>query len=141
MKRRERERDALANNSLHTSNAIARFSSTFLRFGNIVDWHAGVCFTLEVNEYFIHQLSGLPVQNLAPATPIENLMLNTNNLLHANTTFTQYTTNTISTCNTNNTTTRESVQQVTEADWLTRARDSRCAEALKTQLPSVCRAF
>jgi hypothetical protein len=24
-------------------------------------WHAGVCLTLEVTEYFIHQLSGLPV--------------------------------------------------------------------------------
>jgi hypothetical protein len=33
-------------------------------------------------------------------------------------------------------TTRASVQQVTEADWLTRGRDSRCAEASKTQPPS-----
>jgi hypothetical protein len=30
-----------------------------LRFGIVQDWHAGVCFTLEVTEYFIHQLSGL----------------------------------------------------------------------------------
>jgi hypothetical protein len=34
---------ALANNSLHTSSAyIARFSSMFLHFGNIVDWRASL---------------------------------------------------------------------------------------------------
>jgi hypothetical protein len=71
---RRAERDAncdvaVASNSLHTSIAyIARFSSTLLRFGSVVNWLAGVCFTLEVSEYFIHQLSGLPVSNLAPAT-------------------------------------------------------------------------
>jgi hypothetical protein len=35
----------------------------------------------------------------------------------------------------NGTATRASVRQVTEADWLTKARD-RCAEASKTQSPS-----
>jgi hypothetical protein len=33
----------------------------FLRSGNVLDWRAGVFFRLEVNEYFIHQLCGLPV--------------------------------------------------------------------------------
>jgi hypothetical protein len=64
------------------------------------------------------------------------LILNTNNLLHVNTTFTQYTTNTIFKRNTNNTTTRASVQEVTEADWLTRSRGSKREEAFKTQPPS-----
>jgi hypothetical protein len=51
---------ALANNSLHTSNAyIACFSSMFLHFGNIEDWHASVCFMLEVTENFISQLPKL----------------------------------------------------------------------------------
>jgi hypothetical protein len=62
-------------------------------------------------------------------TSVVYLMLNTNNFLHVNTIFTQYTTNTIFICDTINITTRANVQQVTEADWLTRARD-------KTQSPS-----
>jgi hypothetical protein len=42
---------------LHTFNAcITWFSSTFLCFGNIVDWHASVCSMLEVTEYFIREL-------------------------------------------------------------------------------------
>lgn len=55
------------------------------------------------------------------------LMLNTNNLLHVNA---------ISTFNRNNSNARASVQQVTEAEWLTRPRDSRCAEESKTEPPS-----
>jgi hypothetical protein len=44
---------ALADNSSHTSNAyIAHFSSAFLRFDSVVDWHAGICFALEVNVYY-----------------------------------------------------------------------------------------
>jgi hypothetical protein len=58
---------ALANNSLHTSTAYtASFSSTFL-----VLWQrrpTGVCFTLEITEYFTQKLSGLPTQNTVPAT-------------------------------------------------------------------------
>jgi hypothetical protein len=50
-KERNTNCDVPANNSLHTSNAyIARLSSTFLCFGNIMDWHADVCFMLEVTE-------------------------------------------------------------------------------------------
>jgi hypothetical protein len=45
----------------------ARSSRTIFRFGNAMDWHACACFTLEVSEYFIHQLSGQPVWKLAPA--------------------------------------------------------------------------
>jgi hypothetical protein len=56
-------------------------------------------------------------------TPLAYLMLNTNNLLHANTTCTQCTTNTIFTCNTNNTSTRASANQVIGADWLMRTWD------------------
>jgi hypothetical protein len=51
-------------------------------------------------------------------------MLNTNNLLH----------------NTSSTTTRASVHQVSGADWFTRARDSRCAEASKFIRHRSCRA-
>jgi hypothetical protein len=61
--------------------------------------------------------------------------MNTNNLLHVNTIFKQGSIHTIFARNTNNITTRVRVQQVTEADWLSRARDSRCAEASKTQPP------
>jgi hypothetical protein len=124
---------AFANNSLHTSNAYTtRFT------GNIMDWHVGVGFRLEVTEYFTRQVSGLPVQ-LTPAllcfnTPIVYLMVNTNNSLHIKTKITQYTRSAIFTCN--NITTRASVQRVTEANWLTKARDSRCAEASKIQPPS-----
>jgi hypothetical protein len=58
MVRKERERNtncdaAIANNSLRTSNAyITLISSMFLHFGNIVDWHANICFKLEVTESF-----------------------------------------------------------------------------------------
>jgi hypothetical protein len=58
--RRERNTNcdfALADYSLYTSSAnIARFDNTLLRFGSVVDWHAGVSITPEVTEYFTHQL-------------------------------------------------------------------------------------
>jgi hypothetical protein len=51
---RTQRRFTFADNCLHTCNAnIARFSDTIWRFG--------ICFALKVTEYFIHQLSGLPV--------------------------------------------------------------------------------
>jgi hypothetical protein len=129
---------ALANNSLRTSGAYtARFSSTLLRCevacrrllhasSNWILYTPALwCACVDAGACDVH----LPRFN----TPTVNPMLNTNNLLHVNTTSTQYTTNTIFTCNTNNTTTRASLQQVTEADRITRARDTRCVEASKTQ--------
>jgi hypothetical protein len=99
-----------------------------LSFGNVVDWHAGVCFTLEVTEYFILYTPALWPACVKPGAChvhlpcfyalIENLMLDTNNLLHVNKILTQYTIHIIFTCNTNNTTTQARVQ-VAEADWLT----------------------
>jgi hypothetical protein len=68
--RAERERNTnrgvvFANNSLRTSVAcIARFSSTSMRFGNIVDWYDGVCFSFEVTEYFIHQLLSITQEKI-----------------------------------------------------------------------------
>jgi hypothetical protein len=67
------------------------------------------------------------------------LTLYTDNLLRTNTILTQYTKNTTVTRHTNNITTLSSVRQATEADWLTRARDSTCAEASKTRPPSFVR--
>jgi hypothetical protein len=126
---RERERNcdvSLANNSLHTSSAyFAKFSSTFLRFGNVVDWYDDVCFTLGVTEYFIHQLSGLPVWNLAPATFTSHVLIHQLYVWcliptrHShNVAQTQY-----SHLRRNNIPPQASVQHVAEADWLTRAHD------------------
>jgi hypothetical protein len=97
------------------------------------------CFKLEVTEYTRALWSACvdpkPCDVHLPRfnTPVVYLLVNTNNLLHVNTTFTQYTINTIFSCNVNNTSTRASVQQEVEADWLTTPRDIRCAEASKIQ--------
>jgi hypothetical protein len=66
--------------------------------------------------------------------PSVYLMLNTD-MFYVNTTFTEHgpSMNTIFVCNTDTTTTRPSAQQATETDWLMWARDSRCADAFKTQ--------
>jgi hypothetical protein len=79
---------------------------------------------LESSPYYVH----LPCFN----TPVTHPMLSTRKLFYVNTAFRhkhiihmeQY-----------EHFTRVNTQQVTEADWSTRARDSRCAEAAKTQLP------
>lgn len=46
---------ALSNKSSHVSDAyVARFSVTFLRFGSVVDRHAGVFFTCELTEELLY---------------------------------------------------------------------------------------
>jgi hypothetical protein len=94
---------------------IARGADTnALRFGNVEDWRAGICFTLEVTKNFVHQPSGQTVYNLAPAafnfcfkTRIVHVMPNTNNLFH---------TNEIFACNTSDSTAPASVRQMIEPD-------------------------
>jgi hypothetical protein len=97
----------------------------------------GVFYTLEVTEYFLYTMSLAATFCIhLLINPLSYVMLNVNNFLRINTIFTQYAANTTSARNTNNATTLAIVQQVTEADWLTRPRDSRCAEPSKLQPPS-----
>jgi hypothetical protein len=113
------------------------FLQTFLRFGIVMDWHDGVCFTLYVTEHFIHQPFWpaciepgtcdvhLPCFN----TPrVSYLMLNTNDLLHVNTTFAQY----------SHATRSALLYGLVRGRWMEPigTRHSRCAEAFKTRPPS-----
>jgi hypothetical protein len=98
----------------------------------------GVFYTLEVTEYFLYTMSlACDILHTCSNASTVYVMLNANNLLRINTIFTQYAANTISALNTNNATTLANMQQVNEADWLTRPRDSRCAEPSKPR-PSSC---
>jgi hypothetical protein len=107
------------------------------------DGHRGTtcwCLLHALSNWILYTLGVLPaaaephncdIHFGCPNKLVVDLTLNANSLLHVNATFTQCTIKTIPTRNTNNKAIRASAQQLTEADWLTKSRDSRCAGPFK----------